>query len=1195
MNANVKLGLIIAAFVAAGFLLWKFLGSAETDTVPQVTSTASKAAPKTSTSTGSGSSPDAAGTGQSSTEANPVLRPELMGRQGAGEKKSAATPVGTGKIQGTVRVKEGKRPISGARIILTLQTERSTEQVQAVRSYAAPDPNAPQWESRTDSRGDFKITRLPFGSYAVVATSEDASGTGGAALTEFDPVGEVNIEIQPTDMISGRVHDEAGNAVEGAVVMPRESDEPRKIGVSSDALRVFTNAEGAFELHYLPKAKWKLGVRAKDYAFLLSDLIPTGTKNVDLTLKRGGDASGHVIESQSRKPVEGIQVVAAGPDRKAASTDAEGKFVFAALADGTYSMSVEDQTRILASEAPKCEIAAGGTVDGLEIAVTMGGVVTGRTFNVDNGEPIEGVSIRANTQGRGGAAREGKSGADGVYRIEGLSGGQTMLQRRWKPGLLHGEQREQKTVSVNLGEELAGIDFPIKYGLYLRGRVTDTSGKPLDRVSVTSEDIAGNQEGEETYTIEDGTFEHRGFSPHVKITIRAQKGDQAAEPVGPLTFGEEDMNGVEIVMEKAASISGEVTNKAGKPLENIYISAWASDPVSGRGNGGGASSDAKGNFKIDGLVAGTYNISMQRNDSYRSSQRQSDPIPVAKGQEVTGVHLVFEDESGLTISGRVTNREGKPIKDASANAWSSRGDSQGWTQTDADGRYSISGLKEGAHQVHVNHQEYSQANLPEVMAGSANVDFVLEGHGAIEGQVLDAGTGKPLTTFQVMQALGADVKLGPWMQSQYVTFSSPEGKFRLERVQVGDNTVFAQAKGYAPASAPVLGVQAGQTISGLTLRLTTGASVSGVVHNAAGKPIVGAQIYEGPAPQQFQGYGGPAARATTNENGEFTIDSLAAQEMTLSVVHGEYSNASVTVTPVAGRDTPVDVIMNAGGTITGTVRVAGKPTAGVQVGAYSQTNPGSYVNTQTDASGVYTLAKLPEGTVGVHANVGGGGGSGNRGLSQQAEVAAGQTTVVDFDFGGGSAVIEGVITADGQPVTNAHVNVIMTGSPGAQEAFNARAGSDGRYRIEGLPAGSAAVMVYAMEQQGGLGQQRSATVQLVSGQITRYDLDLNSGATLSGAVTGGRTGEMVVVLALRGEVVITEFSESFFRSNMDKFAGQVQAKDGAYQISGLEPGRYTIVAIAMNPAAGQDVSKMRFTTGGVELAGTAGALDLAIP
>ena len=88
---------------------------------------------------------------------------------------------------------------------------------------------------------------------------------------------------------------------------------------------------------------------------------------------------------------------------------------------------------------------------------------------------------------------------------------------------------------------------------------------------------------------------------------------------------------------------------------------------------------------------------------------------------------------------------------------------------------------------------------------------------------------------------------------------------------------------------------------------------------------------------------------------------------------------------------------------------------------------------------------------------------------------------------------------------------------------------------------------------------------------------------------------MVTILAIRGDVVITEFSETFFRSIMDKFAGQAVATDGAYRIAGLEPGRYTIVAVAMNPTAARDLSKVRYVTGSVDVSGPEVTLDLAIP
>ena len=804
-------------------------------------------------------------------------------------------PTGNGVIRGKVTWRGDEGPAAGAEVTVELQDWTTNADV--------PNSEKTTWTTTTDSDGEFQINRLPFrglfGSeasrYAVMATKDSAFGMASVGLTNDETEGYVKIELDEVGTISGRVVNAAKEPVVDAFVFPDKGKDDRYVDGTS--LRVTTGEDGRFELVNLPLGEWKLAVRASDYAVKVTDFVSVNTRDVEIVLSKGGAIAGVVVLAPTGEPVSGTKVLVSEDrarwNQHTVTTDTDGRFTVAALADGKYNVRLDDPDRVIVGEPPAVEIVKEDAVENVKLTVALGGVVTGRTYDADTLEPIAGVHILDRFRGgRGSQSREAVSDNDGAYRLTGLMEGDHTLQRRWKPGYLHGERREDKTVALALGQQVDGIDFAIKKGLYLRGIVVDTQGNPIERVEVTSNDTAGHDEGESTTSKQDGTFEHRGFSPNTQVTIAARREGFSAKPVGPLTIGNEDLNDVKIVMEPGASIAGVVVEKTGKPVANVYVNAQSPE----QGYVSGDTTDRDGQFKVEGLAAGTYSMMLRPSTSgYRRETRSGDPITVAKAQALTGVRLVLTDEKGLTILGRVTNTRREPIKDAYVNAHSrSGGSSYGYAQTDADGRYEVAGLLEGPHMVNVGHNDYSQAQMDEVAAGSRNVDFVLDDQAAIEGRVVDARTGQPLTTFQIGYFNGITDRIHPQMFQNMTTYFDENGVFQLTRVNAGDVTVLAKAEGYAPTSQAFSGVRPGQTVTGVELRLETGSSAEGVVVDSRGVPISGAQVFAGEVPNDRwsrEQSGG----TTTDANGRFSLTSLGPDITFIGAVHSNYPATNVPV------------------------------------------------------------------------------------------------------------------------------------------------------------------------------------------------------------------------------------------------------------------------------------------------------------
>jgi hypothetical protein len=599
---------------------------------------------------------------------------------------------------------------------------------------------------------------------------------------------------------------------------------------------------------------------------------------------------------------------------------------------------------------------------------------------------------------------------------------------------------------------------------------------------------------------------------------------------------------------------------------------------------------------LTGLSAGAYDLYVGGS----SGKDALATIAVSAGQQVTGVTLLYESDrvrGPMSISGRVTNSKGDGV--ARVNVYANMDNPQGeraarsfgTAKTGKDGRYIISGLLEGAHEVTINSQAYATSKPITVSAGATNANFVLQDFGSIEGQVLDAANGQPIANFDI--GIGESGEGGGVPESGFgpdtdrKPYTSPDGKFRVERVEPGDVGIRAYAPGYAPAAQVVRGVRSGETSTGVTIRLNAGGIVEGHVRTSAGEPIPGVQIVAG-ADLDEHSEGTPDL-ATTNSEGMFRLDSLALQTVQILAHHEDYIDSKITVTPKAGAVTSVDIVMGHGGTVTGVVRKNGKPAAGLDVDASGADVEDCFATTETDGS--YTLNNVPPGE--MHVEVSSDlGGRGTLRMSKVVHVVSDRSVVVDFDLSSGTASVEGKVSSGGQPVRHARVTALPTdldsGATLSSDA-DAETGEDGTYKIEGVPAGKISLLVTlerdtTNEAENSVLPQtetRAFAVQTTEGQVTHRDIDLGGGSALTGAVKGLGEGERAVVLVLRGDVTLTDtdVSTAIFGERRAGSAGSTLTKpDGAFRLSGLDAGRYTVVAVAVDPVSGPADTRPRYSS-----------------
>ena len=1094
-------------------------------------------------------------------------------RASAPHEATTSKKVGNYAISGQVVLKDDDSPVEDAEVSVYWMDKDAAFPVY-------DDENV--WTARTNVKGFYRVTKLPASQYFIVAKKGELAGVSGAAINSREPEDAIaNVVIGPVGAISGTVMNEKREPVPGALVALGAGKKGNR-DIYSGRVMTKSGPDGTFEMEYVQEGTWTIESKADGYAVAQVSGVASNAKNVEIVLKKGAAASGSVVLVDGGKPVPNAKLAlyTSGPgsqlNNQKTTTDGDGKFAFADLADGTYGIQLDKSPYIISGQVPPITIQDAKPVENLQISVVLGGSISGRATDAVTGAPIKGMAF--STSGGPSNGVQAETDEEGMYKIEGLQSGRYVVQRKWMAGYRHGEDRENKSVTVALGEEVTGIDFAVPPGLTMRGTVVDKDGEPLGNVDVTSQD-ATNTEGESMVTDEKGRWVHRGFSAGTVVTIVASKAGYSAPPMQNITIPDHDLDGVEIVMDTGASIEGTVVDKKGEPVPEVYVTAVASNPApANMGQQTGWSRD-DGSFKVQGLDEGNYKLQARPPRSWGQPTPTGNDVHVGKGEHVTGIKVVVDFDSGSKIAGRIVDTSGKPIKGANVQAYMPSGGG-GNATTDEEGKYEILGLQAGSYYVNVYHQNYSSfQQQQQVEAPNPNFNITLKGKGTIKGHVLEAGSGNPVRTFSIMAMQGkmvGNIDPGNFWGNNGQTFVNENGEFEIQ-VADGGATLYVQSQGYAPKAVPIADTKEGETKSNVEIRLDAGGAIDGTVVTKAGQPVEGARIYVGRAPMgDWERRERPAA-ATTDASGAFHLDSLPAQEVRLFAVAEGSASASASATPASGRaPATVKIVLGGGGTVKGTVRVGGKPAAGYGVSIYS--HDGGYQNNMmVDANGNYAFSGVPEGVLSVMTYRSQDVGTRPGNMTKQAEIAADQTSVLDFDLAVGTAVLEGVVTREGQAVSGAYVNVSIKSDADTQQGAGAQSDTKGAFHLEGLPAGSAGVSVFVPDPSGAGQRSRNFHVELADGQTTRLDANLSGGSKVGGTVTGIPSGWMAYAVLVSGRVDTPSSTDmaamqEMYRDIQDRIAGTAQVNpDGTFRIEGAEPGEYTVMVNAMNPqSAGQE-------------------------
>lgn len=270
---------------------------------------------------------------------------------------------------------------------------------------------------------------------------------------------------------------------------------------------------------------------------------------------------------------------------------------------------------------------------------------------------------------------------------------------------------------------------------------------------------------------------------------------EAFRPEGPLTkvSGVSVTDGQTTNRDLAApggSISGTVKNSSQAAIEGATLIATKEDRVYI------ATSDASGNYKIEFLPAGTYQVIVDPEENDYVAGKLDDVIVVGS-QEKSNQNFTLSQDGKIT--GTITDSSQEPIEGAIVSAIEPD-DAENDptvafipTKTDADGNYTVRHLRSGTYTILVRAEGY---------VSDSETDVSVTAGQTTSGKNFSLGTSGGTISGTVYESDGqteiekAMVQCGSEGKSWGYTMSDSNGDYSLTLLQAGTYEVMAFAEGY---------------------------------------------------------------------------------------------------------------------------------------------------------------------------------------------------------------------------------------------------------------------------------------------------------------------------------------------------------------------------------------------------------------
>ena len=512
------------------------------------------------------------------------------------------------------------------------------------------------------------------------------------------------------------------------------------------------------------------------------------------------------------------------------------------------------------------------------------------------------------------------------------------------------------------------VNFRLRSGWSIRGRVRSEALEPVAGAKVS--DLYASFSG--TTTDSAGRYELTGLDPQRPSHEIYVKCAGFVDASASMAASQIDAT-LDFTLLRGATVEGVVFDRDGRPARGAEVwlgrqrMMFDTRQVLARDDG---------SFRFEHAPAGDLSVGAELKG--RPGIQSTVTVP-SDPPRLTGVVLKFA--AGHFLAGRVTDRSGAPVANASVIYRRSPSDFDGHTRTDAQGRFRLESVPEGTRFVDAHAEGFVAASLQDVALDREELLIVLEHAGFLAGTVVDGETGEPIDRFRI-RFVYAQLEPGERGASGYEsTWADPGRWFKHElgqwdsageALEVGTVLgIEASAEGYSPTLISRAIIAESPDPEALVISLGQGARIPGTVVDQDGNPVTGALVtFEtGAAPRNPWERRPTDSRwvARTDVLGTFEIVGASAGEGRLGVEHPDFapqSDGPFTV-PSSGAAASRTLHLYRGGIIRGAVLgLDGAQEADREVMLFPLAESGRGVippATRTDAQGCFEFSRLANG------------------------------------------------------------------------------------------------------------------------------------------------------------------------------------------------------------------------------------------
>lgn len=697
-----------------------------------------------------------------------------------------------------------------------------------------PEQKQPRFASRreidatepvvTDDQGAFVFAGVKAGEYGLRVSHADYVSPGDVPIEVPEGRGEVDLgefTLVPGAELLGVVVDPDQEPVEGAIVWFRE------YGPDRSERSATTGAEGGFTLTGLPHEQVDLTVEAEGYpSFAFRGARPATGEPILIQLIPGASLSGRVLTAAGAAAVGArvylepdIQTRMRGrifsSEDTRSRTDADGRFVFEHVLPGTWSLGASAGTEAVRTDPLEL---ISGSERSIELHLHAQEQLT-VIVTASSGRPVAEARVRLEPKDATRSSEFDTTDGSGRAQLEVRAGPATLTVEH------HEHPDESREIVVGPGNTELAVQ--LQPGGEINGFVRTASGTPVPAtVEAHSEESTNFDVSLRAYihppntTVADGngSFRLTGLEAGRYLLVARAAGYAESGPEEPVDIDGRGAARVEIVLESGASLRGVVTGLQTADLAQVTILAtrqaqWQS-----------ATPDTEGNFTIENLASGVWQVVARRGDSFtaRSIERS---VTIAAAPAEAFVELPFD--RGLRLTGQVLVA-GTPLVGGQLLAQHLENEEARYAEADQQGRFEMNGLEAGSYRLRASTPfGGSEYRSIELQADVEGLRIDLQPEAVLSGIVLDATTGLPLRDASLaagdaptMAALASGDDDQGVYESGFITGgarSEAGGRFEI-RLGPGAEQLWVAHDGYQGALIPV-NIGPGQRQEGLVIRL----------------------------------------------------------------------------------------------------------------------------------------------------------------------------------------------------------------------------------------------------------------------------------------------------------------------------------------------------------------------------------------